>query len=163
LNGEETTPESMIHPESGELIAILNGRIELHIDSSIAYAVYQYWYVTGDDEFMQQYGAEILLSIAEFWGSRDENHPEKGHYEINDVIGPDEWHEHVNNNAFTNYMAKWNIQTALDILHWLHKTSPAKAQEMIRKLDLTDERLAYWRDVVEHMRIPQNEQTHVFE
>ena len=163
LNGEETTPESMIHPESGELIAILNGRIELHINSSIAYAVYQYWYVTGDDEFMQQYGAEILLSIAEFWGSRAENHPEHGDYEINDVIGPDEWHEHVNNNAFTNYMARWTIQTALDTLDWLHTTAPNKASALTQQLDLTPKRLDHWRDVVARLRISQDKRTGVFE
>src|SRR6266853_5071129 len=163
LNGEEATPESIIHPESGELIPVLNGTLELHISSSIAYAVYQYWFVTGDDEFMQQYGAEILFSIATFWGSRAENHPEHGDYEINDVIGPDEWHEHVNNNAFTNYMARWTIQTALDTLDWLHTTSPNKAAVLVQQLDLTSKRLDHWRDVVAHIRIPQDKRTGLFE
>ena len=163
LDGEEATPESIIHPESGELIPVLNGTLELHISSSIAYAVYQYWYVTGDDEFMQLYGAEILLSIATFWGSRAEKHPEHGDYEINNVIGPDEWHEHVNNNAFTNYMARWTIQTALDTLDWLHTTSPNKAAELVQQLDLTSKRLDYWRDIVAHIRIPQDKRTSLFE
>ncbi len=118
LDGGETTPDAIIHPESGELIPVLNGRLELHITASIAHAVWQYWQIAGDDEFMQKYGAEILLSTAEFWGSRVEWHPEREDYEITDVIGPDEWHEHVNNNAFTNYMARWNIQIALDALQW---------------------------------------------
>ena len=163
LDGEEATPESIIHPESGELIPVLNGTLELHISSSIAYAVYQYWFVTGDDEFMQQYGAEILFSIATFWGSRAENHPEHGDYEINNVIGHDEWHEHVNNNAFTNYMARWTIQTALDTLDWLHTTSPNKAAVLVQQLDLTSKRLDHWRDVVAHIRIPQDKRTGLFE
>jgi kojibiose phosphorylase len=163
LNGEETTPESIIHPESGELIPVLNGTIELHISSSIAYAVNQYWYVTGDGEFMQQYGAEMLLSIATFWGSRAEYHSERDDYEISNVIGPDEWHEHVNNNAFTNYMARWTIQTALETFDWLHDTAPDKATELVQQLDLTPQRLNHWRDVVARMRIPHDPGTGLFE
>lgn len=163
LDGKEATPISIVHPESGELIPVLNGFIELHISASVAYAVWQYWHVTADDEFMRDYGAEIILSTAKFWANRAKYNPERHDYEINDVIGPDEWHEHVNNNVYTNYMAKWNIETALDILEWLRKTSPDKAQELVRRLELMDERLAYLREVAEHMYIPQDKETHVFE
>jgi trehalose/maltose hydrolase-like predicted phosphorylase len=163
LDGSEATPESYIHPETGELIPVLHGKIELHITASIALATWQYWYVTGDDKFMQAYGAEMLLSMAQFWASRAENHPEHGDYEINNVMGPDEWHEHVNNNAYTNYMAKWNIQTALDALNWLHITTPGKARELEHQLDLTTERLDHWRDVAARLRIPQDKHTGVFE
>jgi trehalose/maltose hydrolase-like predicted phosphorylase len=163
LDGQEATPISIVHPESGELIPVLNGHIEIHITASVAFATWHYWFVSGDDEFMRDYGAEILLNTAKFWGSRASYNAERDDYEINDVIGPDEWHEHVNNNVYTNYMAKWNIQTAIDVLHWLRKTSPSKEREMERKLDLTGERLTHWREVAEKMRIPQNEQTHVFE
>jgi kojibiose phosphorylase len=163
LDGQEATPISIVHPESGELIPVLNGLIELHISASIAYAVWQYWHVTGDDEFMRDYGAEILLSTAKFWANRAKYNPERHDYEIENVIGPDEWHEHVNNNVYTNYMAKWNIETALDILEWLRKTSPDKAQELVHRLELTDDRLTYLREVAEHMRILQDEQRHVFE
>ncbi len=163
LDGGETTPDAIIHPESGELIPVLNGRLELHITASIAHAVWQYWQITGDDEFTRKYGAEILLSTAEFWGSRVEWHPEREDYEITDVIGPDEWHEHVNNNAFTNYMARWNIQSALDALQWLQSADPNKAQELTQQLDLNEKRLAHWRDVIARMRIPQDKQTGLIE
>jgi trehalose/maltose hydrolase-like predicted phosphorylase len=163
LDGGETTPDAIIHPESGELIPVLNGRLELHITASIAHAVWQYWQITGDDEFMHKYGAEILLSTAEFWGSRVEWHPEREDYEINDVIGPDEWHEHVNNNAFTNYMARWNLQIALDALQWLQSVDPNKAQELTQQLDLNEKRLAHWRDVIARIRIPQDKQTGLIE
>lgn len=162
LDGGEATPDAIVHPESGELIAILNGPLELHITASIVYAVWQYWHVTGDDAFMREYGAEIVLSAAQFWASRVEWHPEGDDYVINDVIGPDEWHEHVNNNAYTNYMAKWNIQLAIDLLHWLQSTAPAKARELAQQLDLNEQRLADWHDVVAHMRIPQDSHTGLF-
>jgi trehalose/maltose hydrolase-like predicted phosphorylase len=163
LDGEETTPAAIIHPESGELIPVLNGTLELHISASIAYATWNYWFVSGDDAFMQDYGAELLLSTAEFWGSRAEYNASRHDFEINNVIGPDEWHEHVNNNAFTNYMARWNIQEALHILDWLRNRDPDKAQELLQKLGISDTRLDHWRDVVAGMRIPQDSQTKVFE
>jgi trehalose/maltose hydrolase-like predicted phosphorylase len=163
LDGDEATPDAIIHPESKELIPVLNGSIELHITSSIFYAVWRYWKITGDDEFMQQYGAEMLLSIAKFWGSRAEKHPEYNDYEINNVIGPDEWHEHVDNNAFTNYMAKWSIQHALNILPWLQTVAPAKADQLVQQLDLSANRLDHWRDVAARMRIPQDKETRIFE
>src|SRR3989442_1018028 len=119
LDGNEATPPSIIHPESGELIPVLHGKLEVHITASISFAVWKYWKTTGDDQFMRDYGAEILFSTATFWASRAESHPEHNDYEINDVMGPDEWHEHVNNNAYTNYMARWNIQAALDVFNWL--------------------------------------------
>jgi kojibiose phosphorylase len=152
LDGEEKTPEVIIHPETGELIPVLNGKIELHITASVAHAVWEYWRITHDDEFMREYGAEILLSTAMFWASRVEKHPEHGYYEITDVIGPDEWHEHVKNDVYTNYMARRNILTALETLNWLGATAPSKAKELEQQLGLTDEHLDYWRDVADSLR-----------
>nr|MDQ2717224.1 hypothetical protein [Chloroflexota bacterium] len=144
LNGEETTPSSIIHPETGEVIPVLNGFIEFHITASVAHAVQEYWEVTGDDDFMRDYGAEVVLSAATFWGSRAEKNDDGGYYEITNVIGPDEWHEHVNNNAFTNYMARDNLINGLKVLHWLEKTAPTKARELVQMLNLTEERLDRW-------------------
>lgn len=163
LDGDEATPEAIIHPESGEIIPVLNGHIELHITSSIAYAFWRYWHVTGDDEFMRDYGAEVLLSTAAFWASRAEQHPEHNDYEINGVIGPDEWHEHVNNNAFTNSMARWNIQAGLDALAWIKQTAPRKGQELTQRLRLDEQHLQHWQDVVARMRIPRDTQTGLLE
>ena len=163
LDGREATPDAIVHPENGELIPVLNGRIELHISASVAFAVWQYWKVTGDDQFMHEYGAEVFLSTAEFWASRAEFHEDHQDYEINDVIGPDEWHEHVTNNAYTNYMARWNIEKAIDVLQWLRESAPQKADELIKQLDLSQERLDHWRDVVIRMHIPMDKKTGLIE
>jgi kojibiose phosphorylase len=119
--------------------------------------------VTGDDEFMRDYGAELLLSTAMFWASRAERNPERRDYELNHIIGPDEWHEHMNNNAYTNYMAKWNIEAGLEILDWLRTYAPVKAGELEDQLDLTAARLDHWRDVVSNMYFPQEKQTGLIE
>src|SRR5260370_16227322 len=162
LDGMEATPDAIIHPESGEMIPILNGPLELHISASIAYANWQYWRITGDDEFMRDYGAEIVLSTAAFWASRVEYNVELGDYEINNVIGPDEWHEHVNNNAFTNYMASWNIQSAIDVLDWLQSSAPAKAQPLAQQIGLNETRLDHSPLFTPHIHIPPHKQTSLF-
>ncbi len=163
LNGDETTPPAIVHPETGELIPVLNGQIELHITASISHAVWQYWQITGDDEFMRDYGTEVLLSTAEFWSSCVAWNAESGQYEIDNVIGPDEWHEHVNNNAYTNYMAQWNIQAAIDALRWLKSTYPNKAKELTQQLDLNEKRLARWHDVITYIRLPIDKRTGLIE
>jgi kojibiose phosphorylase len=163
LDGKEATPPAIIHPESGELIPVLNGSLELHITASISLAVWKYWKTTGDDQFMRDFGAEILFSTATFWANRAESHPEHNDYEITNVIGPDEWHEHVNNNAYTNYMAQWNIQAALDVFNWLQTDAPDKTRALVQQLDLSDQRLQHWQDVAVHMRIPQDKETGLFE
>jgi trehalose/maltose hydrolase-like predicted phosphorylase len=154
LSGAEMTPPAIVHPESSEVVPVLNGSLEIHISASIAYAVWQYWKVSGDDEFMCRYGAEMILNTALFWGSRVEKNQEKDRYEITNVIGPDEWHEHVNNNAFTNYMARWNLQIALTVLDWLRGYDPERARVLVQQLELTDQRLDHWRDVIKRMYIP---------
>jgi len=163
LSGVETTPPSIVHPETGEVIPVLNGPLELHISASVAHAVWQYWTVSGDNEFMRGYGAEIILSTAQFWVSRVEKNPDRNDYEIDNVIGPDEWHEHVNNNAFTNYMARWNIGTALNILKWLQETAPEKAQALEHQLGLKSDELAHWQDVADNLLILQDKDTGLIE
>lgn len=163
LSGAEMTPRAMVHPENAEVIPVLNASLEIHINASIAYAVWQYWKVSGDAEFLCNYGAEIILNTALFWGSRVEKNRERDMYEITNVIGPDEWHEQVNNNAFTNAMARWNLQAALALLDWLRGYAPEQAETLTRRLDLTDQRLDYWRDIIERMYIPQEPASHLFE
>jgi hypothetical protein len=91
--GEETTPQwSDVQPD-GSRIRIWTGDSEQHISTDIAYAVFQYWKWTGENDFFTQYGAELILDTAVFWGSRVEQR--EGRYEISQQIGPDEYHENI--------------------------------------------------------------------
>ncbi|MEA3441405.1 MAG: glycoside hydrolase family 65 protein [Chloroflexota bacterium] len=153
--GEEVTPTWVPNQnDRTSLIRIWTGDIQIHISADIAYATYQYWKVTGDDDWFVEKGAEINLDTAKFWASRAEWNTEAGHYEYNNVIGPDEYHEHVDNNAFTNRMAQWNLQTALEVLDWLESHAPSRAIELINLLDLSEERLARWRHVIANIYLP---------
>jgi trehalose/maltose hydrolase-like predicted phosphorylase len=147
--GMETTPERVVGPD-GKLVDVLSGKMEQHISADVAYAVWQYWRATGDDDFFLKAGAEILLDTARFWASRAVAEAD-GKRHIRHVIGPDEYHEDVDDNAFTNMMARWNIARALDALDLLDEHWPDSAGALRRKLALTDDELADWRDAIDRL------------
>ena len=102
---------------------------------------------TGDDDFFLRAGAEILLETARFWASRAVAEAD-GKRHIRHVIGPDEYHEDVDDNAFTNVMARWNISRALEAMDLLRARWPDHAAALREKLALGDDELADWRDAI---------------
>ena len=159
--GAETTPEQVVGPD-GHIIDILCGKQEQHITADVAYAVWQYWQATEDVDFFLDAGAEILLETGRFWSSRAQ--PEgDGYYHIRGVIGPDEYHEHVDDNAYTNVMARWNIRRALEVTNLLRERWPERWGELSCKLGLDETELALWRTVAERIVTGWNSQTGLFE
>ncbi|SFC66482.1 hypothetical glycosyl hydrolase [Bacillus sp. OV322] len=112
LTGEEETPEwAAINIRTGLRQRVASAIAEHHIAADIAYAVVNYYEATLDEEFMKKEGLELLKETARFWISRAEW--DNSQTVIKDVIGPDEYTEHIDNNAYTNYMAKYNVEQAL--------------------------------------------------
>ncbi len=160
-NGEETTPEHVVG-DDGTVVEILTGKMEHHISADIAYAVWQYWRASGDDEFFLGAGAEILLETARFWASRAIAEPD-GKQHIRHVIGPDEYHEDVDDNAFTNVMARWNIARALEALELLQANWSERTAALRQKLSLGDDELADWRDTAARMVTGLDAATGIYE
>lgn len=120
LDDGEVTPEwGAADVVTGEPIPILTGKLEQHISADISYAVWEYYLATGDETFMKRYGYEIILATAVFWADRVEWEGESCH--IRNVIGPDEYKEHVDDNAYTNYLVKYNLKLALKVAEKLKK------------------------------------------
>ena len=162
--GDEVTPNWVPHAHDPKaLVRIWCGDLELHINTDVAYATWQYWQATGDDAWMCRCGAEMILDTAVFWGSRVEWHEAAGRYEIRDVIGPDEYHERVDNNAFTNRMVQWHLQTALKVWDWLELHHPETAIALQATLDLSAVRLRHWQRVIAQLWIPQDATTGLIE
>jgi kojibiose phosphorylase len=162
--GDEVTPRWVPPADnSAELVRIWCGDRELHINTDVAYAVWNYWQATGDDEWIRDYGAELILDTAVYWGSRVEWNAKQEYYEIREVIGTDEYHEHVSNNAFTNRMVQWHLERALTVLEWLRDKYPEKAATLEDKLQVTLERQARWRDIISNIWIPYNPETGIIE
>lgn len=159
--GDEATPESVVGPD-GAMTEILTGKMEIHISADVAYAVWQYWRITGDDDFFTKAGAEILLETARFWASRAVVGVD-GARHIRHVIGPDEYHEDVDDNAFTNVMARWNILRALEAIDVLRKRWPDHAAALSDRLALDDAELADWRDVAARLVTGLDPATGIYE
>jgi kojibiose phosphorylase len=133
-SGEDTTPDLALTP-TGEVVSIWTGRREHHISADVAYAVGLYLRATGDEEFLIHAGAEVVLETARFWASRGVWGGD-GKVHIEHVIGPDEYHEDVHDNAYTNLMAQWNLEYARDIAMDLQERRPDDWARLARRLFL---------------------------
>jgi trehalose/maltose hydrolase-like predicted phosphorylase len=158
--GEETTPRVTVTPDGRE-VRILTGEQEQHISADIAYAVWHYWWATGDDEFMVEAGAEILVETARFWASRAKIEAD-GRAHIRGVIGPDEYHETVDDNAYTNGMARWNLERAADAITTF-KERHCDWAKLAARLNLAGDEPASWRHMAARLVTGFNPDTGLFE
>ena len=159
--GEETTPREVIAP-NGEVIRIGNGEMEVHITADIAFAIWQYWNATGDDDFLLHRGAEVMLEAARFWASRGAMEADSA-YHIRHVIGPDEYHDDVDDNVYTNLIAAWNLRRAVEAAQVLEQRWPDRWRELSLSLHLSNDELRTWLKLAESMFITFDPQTLLFE
>ncbi|MCC8358995.1 glycoside hydrolase family 65 protein [Salinimicrobium sediminilitoris] len=157
-NGREETQIIHLNPESGNWLPD-NTHLQRHVNSAIAYNVWQYFQVSGDLQFLAFYGAELLLDIAKFWASKVKYNEERGKYEIHEVVGPDEYHTSypnssepgLRNNAYTNIMTVWTLKHALLAIQ---KLNDRRASDLLRLMEINEEELSRWQNICENMFIP---------
>lgn len=143
--GADVTPPEVTGSD-GEQVVIRCGTQEQHISADVAYAVWRYWSFTHDSDFLLAAGAEMILETARFWASRCALE-EDGRYHVRHVIGPDEYHEDVDDNAYTNGMARWNLGCALAATRLIAARWPPRWHALAQRLALDEEELARWRDI----------------
>ena len=150
LDDGEVTPEYLgTDILTGLPTKVWSGLIEIHITADVAFGVWQYYICTGDQDYMDKYGYELILDCAKFWLSRLEPGGD-GMLHMNDVVGPDEFKEHVNDNAFTNYMARWNIGKAIEYTELLRAEKPALYAVLNEKLGL-DGLYGEWKEKIDRI------------
>jgi beta-phosphoglucomutase family hydrolase len=110
VTGDDVTPTKIVLKSSGKEIPIFTGSQQMHVTADVAYAVWRYWEATRDEDFLAGPGAQILFETARFWASRMTRG--ERHHHIVGVVGPDEYHHGVNDNAYTNWMARFNLRQA---------------------------------------------------
>ncbi|MDO5144975.1 MAG: glycosyl hydrolase family 65 protein [bacterium] len=148
-------------------IATLNGdeacalwqhaSLQLQPSTAVAYGVWHYVHVTGDMDFLWECGAEMLLQIARFMASRVEKSGRTGKYGYYGVMGPDEFHMMVNNNAYTNYMGKRTLAYAAQVLADMQCKQPAAYASLAEKTALSPDEPAHWQHIADNMYLPQDE------
>lgn len=111
VTGDDVTPTKILIKSTGKEIPVFTGNQQVHVTADVAYAVWRYWDATGDEAFLAGPGAEILYESARFWVSRM-TPGDDGRQHIRGVVGPDEYHHGVDDNAYTNWMARFNLQQA---------------------------------------------------
>lgn len=141
-SGDEVTPE-WTSPGFGAPSRIWTGEIEEHITSDVAYAAHNYWRWTGDDRFLRAEGMEIIVEGARYWASRLQIEPDGAH--IRGVIGPDEYHSHVDDSFYTNLLARWHLETAAQSVERLFEGSPRTASSVTSRLGIRQGEPAEWR------------------
>ncbi len=127
---------------------------EIHRNSTIAYAIYNYTHLTGDRSWLENEGSEVLIGIARFWADRVHYSARNDAYMIHGVTGPNEYENNINNNYYTNWMAKWVLSYALENID-------AVAPEFQTKLNVTAEERKHWQEIVDKMYLPEADVTDV--
>ncbi|MEA2244789.1 MAG: alpha,alpha-trehalose phosphorylase, partial [Solirubrobacteraceae bacterium] len=138
------------------------GTAQYHINAAISYAVRQFVRVTRDEEFLGREGVEILVETARFWADlgffsvrRD------GQFCIQGVTGPDEYSAVVDNNAYTNLMARENLSAAAEGLELLRRTDPDGYDRLVERLHIQPHEPQEWCRAAERMFVPYDERSGV--
>ncbi|MFB1052013.1 glycoside hydrolase family 65 protein [Paraliobacillus sp. JSM ZJ581] len=131
------------------------GTAQYHISADIAYSYIQYYLVTKDEAFLKDYMAEVLFETARLWA--DTGHMLNDSFRIDDVTGPDEYTCVVNNNYYTNVMAKHNLLWAVKVYEFLKEKNAGALNELVNRLNVTEEEVVEWQLAGEKMYLPYDE------
>ncbi|AUC83572.1 glycoside hydrolase family 65 protein [Lacinutrix sp. Bg11-31] len=135
---------------------------EIHRNGAIAFAVFNYYRYTGDYTYIPEMGLEVLIGIARFWQQRATFSTDKNQYVILGVTGPNEYENNINNNFYTNYLAKWCIDYALENIDKVKEGYNDDYLRIAGKTKITHEELHAWKKVADNMYFPYSEKHQVF-
>jgi trehalose/maltose hydrolase-like predicted phosphorylase len=156
-SGREESQTLHLNPRSGHWLPD-NSSLQRHIGLAVAYNTWRHYEATGDADFLSAHGAEMILSVAEFFAGLATFDPADDRFDICGVMGPDEYHDALpgrdrpglDDNAYTNVLAAWILQRALACLEEL----PAgRRQELLDTLDLRRADLEHWDHVSRKLRL----------
>lgn len=145
--GDETCPTHVRDPRTGERIRVLTGDLQHHVTADVFHAAWRYTHLTDDNIFRERHLFVLAVETARFWAGRAVYNVDEGRYEIRHVIGPDEYHEDVHNNAYTNLLASWNLRIAADQVDRMRRIH--RRSHLLRHFGVAEEEVAYWRRVAD--------------
>ncbi|PSG90656.1 glycoside hydrolase family 65 protein [Aurantibacter aestuarii] len=135
---------------------------EIHRNGAIAFAIYNYTRYTNDYSYLAQAGIEVLIGIARFWEQRVNFSTEKNKFVMLGVTGPNEYENNINNNWYTNYLAKWCLEYTLEQLDKIELEYPNNYKNVVAKTHLLENELKQWKTVAENMYFPFSEEKGVY-
>ncbi|TXB62206.1 glycoside hydrolase family 65 protein [Phaeodactylibacter luteus] len=132
---------------------------EIHRNGAIAYAIYDYIRYTGDEGYLAEYGLEVLVGIARFWAQRAHFSKRRGQYVMHGVTGPNEYENNVNNNWYTNYIAKWCLSYAAQAVAYVEQSDPERYAALEEKMKFyRNTEMGQWKEIAENMYLPQDDE-----
>ncbi|MCD6202270.1 MAG: glycoside hydrolase family 65 protein [Bacteroidales bacterium] len=136
---------------------------EIHRNGAIAYAIHKYINYTGRYDYLFDYGLEVLIALSRFWSQRV-NYSEPRHkYVILGVTGPNEYENNVNNNWYTNYIARWTLLFSLESVEKIKQDAPDKWKKLIEKVRFREkEEISRWKEIAEKMYFPEDQEKGIF-
>ncbi len=135
---------------------------EIHRNGAIAFAIFNYFRFTGDYSYIPEKGLEVLIGIARFWHQRATYSTYRNQYVILGVTGPNEYENNVNNNFYTNYLAKWCIDYAIEQINKVEKEYALDYARIMSKVNLDSAEISHWKDVADNMYFPYSEEHGVY-
>ena len=135
---------------------------EIHRNGAIAFAIFNYYRYTGDYTYIPEMGLEVLIGISRFWHQRVNFSEQKDKYVMLGVTGPNEYENNVNNNWYTNYLAKWCITYTIDQLVKVKDGYPDEYRRIIGKTKLSDNECDQWKKVAKNLYFPYSKEHGVF-
>ena len=135
---------------------------EIHRNGAIAFAIYNYYRYTGDYSYIPEKGLEVLIGIARFWHQRATFSTDKNQFVILGVTGPNEYENNVNNNWYTNYIAKWCINYTYAQIEKVESEYSSDYERIMSKVNLNDTELQSWKNTADNMYFPFSEEHGVF-
>jgi maltose phosphorylase len=136
---------------------------EIHRNGAIAYAIYNYVNYTGDKSYLAEHGLEVLMAISRFWAQRVNFSEEKKKYVMLGVTGPNEYENNINNNWYTNYIARWTMLYTIQIIDFVKQKSPEKFKEISDKWGFREkEEISAWKDIIKNIYLPEEKKYKVF-
>lgn len=136
---------------------------EIHRNGAIAYAIYDYVKYTGDSAYLAEYGLEVLIAISRFWAQRVHWSDWRQKFVMHGVTGPNEYENNVNNNWYTNYIARWCLEYTLDSLSKVQQSDPGAYARVIEKTGFeTYAEKQQWEGIIDQMYLPEHEQLGIF-
>lgn len=137
--------------------------LQFQPSTGVAYGIMHYAHISGDDEFLWGHGAEMLVQISRFLVSRGDWSQTKKQFGYYGVMGPDEFHMMVNNNGYTNFMAKKTFEYTMKIIRKMQSDVPEKYKDLIQKTGLKEDELDEFRLCGENMILLHDPDTGLFE
>jgi trehalose/maltose hydrolase-like predicted phosphorylase len=150
--GDETCPPYVPDPRTGDPVRVLTGDMEQHISADVVYAAWHYIQATADVAFQEREFLKLCVLTARFWTSRVKRDRLSNLFEIPGVIGPDEYHVEVDNNAFTNYLAAWNLRIAAEQVTRLLRVH--RRSRVLRDLRVQKTEVDRWFRIADRMYLP---------